>query len=197
MVIEEAYLPATLTAPPMNDEEFIEFCAQFPDYFIEMSAEGEILIMPPSDYVTSAQIGRIYRQLSNWADAGPGGWVTESSGGFVLPSGARRAPDVAWFPAGRAGLPNRGSRFLRFAPDFVVELRSPSDRLARVRTKMVEWVENGTKLAWLVDPERRAVEIYRPGSEPEVLLDAEHVAGEGPVDGFVLDLRTVWDPRPR
>jgi Uma2 family endonuclease len=196
LVIEESYLPATLTASLMTDEEFVQFCSGYPDYFIEMSAEGEILIMPPSDWLTSARIHKISQQLGNWSDANRHGWVTESSGGFVLANGARRAPDVAWFPADKPGLPDRKKRprFPRFAPDFVIELRSPDDRLSRVHPKMREWVDNGTALAWLVDPERRVVEIYRPGREPETLVDVETVAGEGPVEGFVLDLRPVWDP---
>src|SRR6266567_9124843 len=135
LVIDEVYLPATLTAPPMTDEEFVAFCAQFPDYFIEMSAEGEILIMPPGDFLTSAQNGEIYLQLSLWSRAHRRGWVTESSGGFVLPNGARRAPDVAWFPTDKPGIPDRKRRprFPHFAPDFVVEVRSPNDRLSRLR----------------------------------------------------------------
>ena len=196
LVIDEVYLPATLTASPMTDEEFVEFCQQFPDCFIEMSAEGEILIMPPGDFFTSAQNGEIYLQVSLWSRANKRGWVIESSGGFVLPNGARRAPDVAWFPYDKPGIPDRKwrPRFPRFAPDFVVELRSPNDRLSRLRPRMGEWIENGASLAWLVDPERRVVEIYRPGVEPETLLNAETVAGEGPVEGFILDLRPVWDP---
>jgi Uma2 family endonuclease len=196
LVIEEAYLPATLTASPMTDEEFVQFCASYPDYSIEMSAEGEIIIMPPSDWLTSAQIGEIFGQLRDWSRANRRGWLTESSGGFVLPNGARRAPDVAWFPADKPGIPHRKRRprFPRFAPDFVIELRSPDDRLSRVRPKMREWVDNGASLAWLVDPERRVVEVYRPGREPETLVDAETIAGEGPVEGFILDLRPVWDP---
>jgi Uma2 family endonuclease len=196
LVIEEAYLPATLTASLMTDEEFVEFCARYPDYFIEMSAEGDIFIMPPSDFFTSAQVGEIFGQLRDWSRANRRGWVTESSGGFVLPNGARRAPDVAWFPSDKPGIPARKKRprFPHFAPDFVIELRSPDDRLSRLRPKMREWIDNGSSLAWLVDPERRAVEIYRPGREPETLVDVETVAGEGPVEGFALDLRPVWDP---
>ena len=152
--------------------------------------------MPPSDFLTSAQITKIVQQLANWSDSSRHGWVTESSGGFVLPNGARRAPDVAWFSGDRLGLPDRRKRprFPHFAPDFVIELRSPDDRLSRLRPKMHEWVENGVALAWLIDPERRVVEIYRPNHEPESRVDAESVAGEGPVEGFVLDLRPVWDP---
>jgi Uma2 family endonuclease len=196
LVIDEVFLPATLTAPPMTDEEFVDFCAQYPDYFIEVSAEGDILIMPPSDFLTSEQIGEIFGQLRDWSRANNRGRMSESSGGFVLPNGARRAPDVAWVAPGKPGLPDRKRRprFPRFAPDFVVELRSPDDRLSRLRPKMREWVENGAALAWLIVPERRAVEVYRPGCEPETLVDAESVAGEGPVEGFVLDLRRVWSP---
>jgi Uma2 family endonuclease len=196
LLIDDIYLPATLTAPPMTDDEFVEFCEQFPDYFIEVSAEGEILIMLPNDFLTSAQIGEILLQLSLWSRANRQGWVTESSGGFVLPNGARRDPDVAWFPGDKPGIPEHEMRprFPHFAPDFVIELRSPADRLSRLRPKMHEWIENGTGLAWLVDPERRAVEIYKPGCEPETLIDAGTIAGEGPLDGFVLDLRPVWDP---
>ena len=177
----------------MTDVEFVQFCARYPDYSIEMSAKGEVLILPLSDW---AQVGEIFGQLREWSRANRHGWVTESSGGFVLPNGARRAPDVAWFPGDKPGLPDRKKRprFPRFAPDFVVELRSPDDRLSRVRPKMREWVDNGTGLAWLVDPERRVVEIYRPGREPETLVDAETIAGEGPVEGFVLDLRLVCNP---
>ena len=153
--------------------------------------------MPPSDFLTSAQVGEIFWQLSLWSRAGKRGWVTESSGGFVLPNGARLAPDVEWFPANRSEIPDRRRGrpcFPHFAPDFVVELRSPGDRLSRVRPKMREWVDNGARLAWLVDPERRVVEIYRPNREPEVLQDAESVTGEGPVEGFVFNLGAVWDP---
>jgi Uma2 family endonuclease len=198
LVIDEVWLPATLTAHPMTDEEFVEFCAQYPDHFIEMSAEGEILIMPPRDFRTSEQVGEIFLQLSLWSRANSRGRMSESSGGFVLPNGARRGPDVAWVAPGKPGLPDRKKRprFPHFAPDFVVELRSPDDRLSRLRPKMREWIDNGTGLAWLVDPERRVIEIYRPGREPETLVDPESVSGEGPVDGFVLDLGPVWDPAP-
>jgi len=155
LAIDEAYLPATLTAAPMTDDEFVEFCAQFPDYFIEMSAEREILIMPSGDFLTSAQTGEIFGQLRDWSRASKRGWVTESSGGFVLPNGARRAPDVAWFPGDRPGIQDRRKhpRFPHFAPDFVVEFRSPDDRLCRLRSKMREWIDNGASLAWLVDPD--------------------------------------------
>ncbi len=100
LVIEEQYLPATLTAGPMSDEEFAAVCAKYPDYFIEMTAEGEIIIMPPNYPFTAAQSGESFRQLSNWAEIDRRGIATDASGGFVLPSGARRSPDAAWIPQG-------------------------------------------------------------------------------------------------
>jgi hypothetical protein len=87
----------------MSDQGSVEFCPQYPDHAIEASAEGDILTMPPSDFLTWAQIGKIPVQLSLWSQAGRGGWLTESSGGFDLPNGARRAPDVAWFPIDKVG----------------------------------------------------------------------------------------------
>jgi len=89
---------------------FVEFCAQYPDYSIEVSAEGDILIMPPGDFLTSARIGEIFWQLSSWSRVNYRGWVTESSGGFVLPNGARRAPGGAWIDPGKPGLPDRKRR---------------------------------------------------------------------------------------
>jgi Uma2 family endonuclease len=89
-VIDEIYLPAKLTASPMTDEEFAAFCAEYPDYFIEMTAQGEILIMPPNYSLTAARNGEIVSQLRHWASGDGRGVVTDASGGFLLPDGARR-----------------------------------------------------------------------------------------------------------
>jgi len=196
LLIEERFLPAKLTAPPMTDDEFAEFCAEHSDYFIEMTADGELLIMPPNYSLTGAQCAQIIRRLAEWGDLQEGGIVTDGTSGFVLPSGARRSPDAAWTSKVRLdGMdPSLLGKFWHLCPDFVVEVRSKTDRVPVLRAKMREWVANGAQLAWLIDPERRAVEIYRPGHEPETLENAVSVAGEGPVSGFTLDLRRVWDP---
>lgn len=196
--VEESYLPMTLTAPaPMTDEQFIAFCQRYPDHQIETTAEGDILVMPPAAQVSSDQNGEIYTQFRVWARRNrKHGLVADSSGGFVLPNGARRSPDVAW--TSRERLDRLGTDatrgFAHLSPDFAIELRSPSDRLAPLRRKLQEYIDNGTQLAWLIDPERRAVEIYRPNREPEILADVDSVSGEGPVEGFVLDLVPVWNP---
>ena len=196
ILLEDAFLPATLTVPPMTDEEFAEFCAEHPDLFFEMTTEGDLIVMPPRFSLAGVQNAEILGQLGNWARLDSTGVGADSSAGFVLASGARRSPDASWTPKSEILKlsPESRSGFWHLCPVFVIELRSKSDRLRVIREKMNEYVANGARLGWLVDPEARTVEIYRPGREPELLEGKESVAGEGPVDGFVLDLRTVWDP---
>jgi Uma2 family endonuclease len=196
LVIEDAFLPATLTAPPMTDEEFAHFCAQHPDLFFEMTAEGELIVMPPTKTLTGARNLEILVQLGHWSRRDGRGIATDSSTGFVLPNGARRSPDAAWTSKAEIAKLSRQSRegFWHLCPAFAIELRSQSDRIRTLRAKMAEYIANGAQLAWLIDPETRAVEIYRPTREPEVIEKAESVTGEGPVEGFLLDLRPVWDP---
>jgi Uma2 family endonuclease len=156
--IDEAFLPAILTAPPMTDEQFAEFCSEHPDLFFEMTAD--------------------------------------SSTGYVLPDGARRSPDASWTRKASIRQLSEESRegYWHLCPAFAIELRSKSDRIRMLRDKMREWIANGAELAWLIDPKTRTAEVYRPHCEPEVQTPGEFLAGEGPVEGFVLDLRTVWDP---
>ncbi len=199
LLVDEAYLPVTLTAPSMSDAEFAEFCTHYPDYFIEMTANGEIVIMPPNYSLTGMRNNKISAQLEVWSDRDGRGAATDSSGGFVLPNGARLAPDAAWTLNRRVmELPEDSLQgFWHLCPDFVIELRSRTDRLSVLRAKMQEWIDNGAQLAWMIDPEREAVEIYRPHTTPEIRIGIESVAGEGPVEGFLLDLRRVWNPLGR
>ena len=119
-----------------------------------------------------------------------------STTGYLLPNGARRSPDASWTPKSEIArlTPESRDGYWHLCPAFVIELRSPSDRLPALRAKMGEYIENGAQLGWLIDPNTRTVEIYRAGRAPEVLADIGSVPGEGPMQGFVLDLRTVWDP---
>jgi Uma2 family endonuclease len=196
LAIDEAFLPATLTAPPMTDREFAGFCDEHPDLFFETTAEGELLVMPAAFSLTGARNFEICGQLRVWARRNALGIATDSSTGFVLPNGARRSPDAAWTPKSEIAKLSRESRegYWCLCPAFVIELRSQSDRLRVLRDKMREYIANGAQLAWLIDAESRTVEVYRPNRDPEVSVDAESVAGEGPLEGFTLDLRTVWDP---
>ena len=180
----------------MTDEEFAAFCSEHPDLFFEVTAEGDLIVMPPTHSLTAARNSEISGQLRNWARADRRGIATDSSGGFVLPNGARRSPDAAWTLRSRveALSPESQEGFWHLCPDFVIELRSQSDRLRTLRAKMREYMDNGATLGWLINPEARSIEIYRPGRDPERIENAASVAGEEPVNGFALDLRTVWDP---
>ena len=194
--IDEAYLPAILTAQPMSDEEFAELCTEHPDLFFEMSASGELIVMPPNYTLTAARHRAILTKLDAWAQQDRSGTVTDASGGFVLPNGARRAPDAAWTLKSRLRAldPKSMERYWPLCPDFVIEVRSPSDRLRTLREKMREWIDNGAQLAWLIDPETRTVEIYRPNGGVEILENPDSLHGEGATEGFHLNLIPVWDP---
>ena len=196
LVIDDAFLPATLTAPPMTDEEFAAFCAEHPDLFFEMTAEGELIVMPPTYSYTGARNNRIGRQLDIWAERDGQGIATDSSTGFVLPNSARRSPDAAWTLKSRISQLDPASRsgFWHLCPDFVIELRSSSDRLRKLAEKMREYLANGAQLGWVIDPDHQSVTIYRPDAEPETRTSIHSIAGEGPVKGFVLDLSFVWNP---
>jgi Uma2 family endonuclease len=194
--IDEAFLPATLTAPPMTDQQFADFCAEHPDLFFETNARGEIIVTPPNFSITGVRNSEIAMQLGNWARNDARGIASDSSTGFLLPNGARRSPDAFWtLKDAVRNLPEQSREsYWHLCPAFVIELRSNSDRLPVLREKMEEYLANGARLGWLIDPETRTVEVYRPDRAPETLTAIESISGEGSVKGFVLDLRTVWDP---
>ena len=195
-VIHDANLPAILTAAPMTDDQFTAFCAEHPDLNFEMTAEGEIIVMAPTRSLTAASNSDIDTQLNSWARKDRRGVVCDSSGGFVLPNGARRSPDASWTLKSRvkkiATRERRG--FWHLCPDFVIEVKSHSDRMRTLRAKMREYLTNGAQLGWLIDPENRSVEIYRSDGQVESRTGITKLKGEGPVAGFVLDLTYVWDP---
>jgi Uma2 family endonuclease len=194
--IEDTWLPAILTAPPMTDEAFAELVSAHPDLWFEVTASGELIVMPPTKSKTGARNADITTDLCLWARNDRRGRVFDSSTGFVLPDGARRSPDASWAAQDRILAQDAyyQENYFHLCPDFVIELKSQSNRLPALRDKMREYIENGAQLGWLIDPERRAVEIFRPGLEPEVREDIMSIEGEGPVAGFVLELSRVWNP---
>jgi Uma2 family endonuclease len=188
----EKHLPATLTAPGLSEADFLALAEEFPDCFLEYTTEGTVLIMPPTDPETSARVGLLLYELIKWEKTRGRGIVMGPDGGFFFPDGSRRSPDVAWFDAARWRKSQKpGTRFPTFAPEFLIELRSPGQRMRPLREKMEEYIANGVQLGWLIDPIEHSVEIYRPGRGPEVLNNPTAVSGEGPVDGFVLDLAGI------
>ena len=189
----ERMLPATLTFPDMSEQEFLDLCDKFPDATLEYEPDGTLIIMPPTDPESGAKGASLIYELMDWSRRVGGGIVSNSDAGFFLPDGARCSPDADWFDKNRwQAAKTPGTRFPRFAPDFVIELRSPNDRLAAMTVKMHEYIANGVQLAWQIDPQNRTVTIYRPGVEPQVLNNPTEVTGDGPVAGFVLPLAEIF-----
>jgi len=179
---------------PMTDEELMRFCAANEMVRVERDANGELILMSPSGSGTGRTNSELIYQLAAWARETNSGATFDSNAGFTLPDGSMRSPDAAWiaWPRWNALSKQEQEGFAPICPEFVIELRSPSDSLSELQAKMRLWVANGAAVAWLVDPSRKAVEIYRLGREAEVLEGGSAVEGDGPVSGFVLELGRVW-----
>ena len=193
--LKEIELPIRLISErPMTDEELMRFCAANEALRVEREPNGEILVMTPAGANTGRINIRISRFLAEWAESDGRGFSFDSSTGFTLPDGSIRSPDAAWVPASRwnALSEEDKDRFSPIVPAFVIELRSPSDKLPDLQAKMQMWIANGAQLAWLIDPIEKAVTIYGPNSEPEHLFDPSSVQGTGPVAGFELVMQRVW-----
>jgi Uma2 family endonuclease len=177
---------------PLTDEQFLSLCAQYPDFRIESTAGGDILIMSPAHPRTGQRNAAITYQLFAWTEQDGRGEAFDSSAGFFLSNGARRSPDSAWVSRERLKDLEDEAAMWRVTPEFVIELKSASDRVETLRAKMREWTANGVLLAWLILPETRSVEIYRAGGSMVRLNEPVEVLGEGPVAGFVLQLARIW-----
>ena len=191
---------ATITLPPtlklhleLTDEQFFQLCQQNRDLRFERIATGEILIMPPTGGETSNRNFEIAVQLGIWNRQNDLGVCFDSNGGFTLPNGAVRAPDVSWVRRERweALTSEQREKFAPLCPDFVVELRSASDSLKELQEKMHEYIDNGARLGWLIDRKNQRVEIYRPNQDVEILENPTTVSGEDVLPGFVLDLNPI------
>lgn len=179
----------------MNDEEFFQFCQLNPELRIERTSGGDIIVMAPTGGKTGRRNAKLIVAFGRWAEAEGSGQFFDSSTEFILPNGAGRAPDLSWIRNDRwfALTEKQQEQFPPLCPNFVVELRSPTDRLATLRTKMKEYAANGAELGWLIDPRERKVHIFRPGLDPEVLENPQQVSGEPLLKGFVLDVQVLWD----
>lgn len=178
----------------MTDDEFWSFCRANPELRIERSADGELTIMPPTGSETGRRNFVLTTQLGVWAERDGRGIGFDSSTGFILPNGAERSPDLSWVLRERWDTLTDAQRekFAPLCPDFVVELRSPSDALEDLSGKIREYIDNGARLAWLIDPVGRRVHVHRPGRRPEVLEAPTTVSGEPELPGFVLRLDAIF-----
>jgi Uma2 family endonuclease len=197
MVLPEEYqLPFKLNVheTKLTEEQFVRLCEENPDLHLELTARGELVIMPPTGSETGRRNNRLAYRITAWADSDGSGVVFDSSTLFTLPNGAKRSPDVSWVRRERWEALSREQRegFAPLCPDFVVELRSPTDRLPDLKEKLQEYIANGARLGWLIDPLEKRVYICRPDQSIEVLDDPPAVSGEAVLPGFVLSVRELW-----
>jgi len=182
--------------PDLSDADFAALCAANRDLRIERTESGEIVIMPPTGAGTGYRNLRIGARLDRWADTDGTGVGFDSSTGFVLPNGATRAPDAAWVRRERLAALTTVQKdgLLPLAPDFVIELRSPTDRQPDLLAKMAEYIANGVRLAWLIDPIERAAYVCRPTEAPGRLDHPDRLTGDPELPGFILELADIWEP---
>jgi Uma2 family endonuclease len=185
--------PIRIASPePMSQEAFWQFSAENPDVRCELEPNGDLIVMTPTLGGAGYYTSYINRLLGNWAEEDGRGFVMDSNTGCQLPDGSVRMPDAAWIVGTRWTPPLIQNDAPMPCPDFVIELRSKTDRLPPLQKKMLARIANGGELAWLVDPRRKVVEIYRPGKAVEEQEGHSAVYGEGPVAGFVLELGRIW-----
>ncbi len=187
-------LALNFRAIKMTDEQFVQLCADNRELRIELTAERELIVMPPANPSTGWKNNTISGELYIWAKQDGTGLSFDSSTGFTFPNGAMRSPDASWVARERwDALPeDERNIFSHLVPDFVIELRSPTDNLRTLQAKMAEYIENGVRLGWLIDPRQQRVYVYRPGQPAETLDDPETVTGETVLPGFTLNLQDIW-----
>ena len=201
-----AQIPSTIetSSPPcfrlntqsvcLTDEQFYRLCQDNPDLRFELTVKRELLIMSPSGSKTGWRNSRVNQQLANWADENGEGLSFDSSAGFTLPNGAKRSPDAAWVRREVWDLLTEAQQeeFAPICPDFVVELRSPTDSLIGLQEKMNEYIENGARLGWLLDPKTRRAYLYRPNQPVECIENPSGLSGESVLPKFVFEPGEIW-----
>jgi Uma2 family endonuclease len=178
----------------LSDEQFYQLCRTNPDLKFERNTKGELIIMPPTGGETGNRNIELGADFVFWNRQTKLGKLFDSSTCFKLPNGADRSPDIAWVQQERwnALTPHQKETFPPIAPDFVLELMSPSDTLAATQAKMLEYMENGVRLGWLINRKTRQVEVYRIGQPVEVLENPIQLEGEDVLPGFILEMAIVW-----
>lgn len=192
----------SLHVPPavaLTNEQFYHLCMANEEWRIELSAEGELIIMSPTGGESGIRNSELNIQVGLWNRQTRLGFVFDSSTIFILPSGAKRGPDVSWVSQERwsALSPENRRKFPPLCPDFIIELRSESDSLSQLQSKMREYIANGLQLGWLLDPKTPLVEIYRANGEVETLTvsldNLPNLSGESVLPGFILNLAAIFN----
>ena len=185
----------------LTDRQLEQISAANDGLQVELTAKGELVIMPPTGHPGSERETELTVRVGIWAKQDGTGVAYGASAGFRLPNGAVYCPDVSWVARERRAAwlsEQEGKReedretFPGLCPDFVLELRSRTQTLVSQQRKMAEYIENGARLGWLIDDIRRQVHIYRPGEPPEILEDPAMVSGEPVLPGFELNVQEIW-----
>ena len=189
-----------LNVPPtlaLTNEQFYDLCMANEEWRIELTAEGELIIMSPTGGESGIRNSGLTADLVIWNRQTQLGFVFDSSTIFILPNGSQRGPDVSWVSRERweALSPENRRRFPPLCPDFIIELRSESDSLSQLQAKMREYIANGLRLGWLIDPKTPLVEIYRSNGDVETITFSPdtppNLSGESVLPGFILNLATI------
>jgi Uma2 family endonuclease len=195
LLLEAIDLPIRIrTERKLTDEELLEFCRANEPARVERDADGELIVMSPTGLGGGSMETEVAIELGIWARQDGRGRVLGSTTGMTLPDGSVRAPDAAWVSERRwnALTAEQRKSFGRLCPEFVIEVRSETDTLRDLQAKMTMWIGNGVELAWLIDPLRRVVEVYRASEPPDLLQDPTSVQGTGCVRGFELVMSRIW-----
>jgi len=192
---DDAYIPPELIGvTQMTPELFEQVCRKYRKLRLELTSSGELIVMPPTGGLTGTRTADLTYQLMAWTRKDATGVCFSETAGFILPNNAIRSPDVSWIRREKWDTlsQQQKERFLPFSPDFLVELRSRTDRLPFLFSKMEEYMANGTSLGWLIDPSTRRVYVYRPDEEVVVLENPDTISGEPLLPGFTLNVTELW-----
>ena len=178
----------------ISADELLEISSDNPDLRFEVTEEGKLIIMSPTGSDSGRRNTKLIFQVELWNSTNNLGITFESSTGFVLSNGAVRSPDVSWIRRERwSAIPKQQQeKFAPIDPDFVIELRSPSDKLFELQQKMYEYISCGVLLGWLINPQDNQVEIYRQGQSKEVLDRPQVLSGENILPGLTVDLAEIF-----
>lgn len=178
----------------ITDQQFDQLCTNNPELVLERNRKGELIIMSPTGGETGKKNAELNADFVIWNRQKKLGYIFDSSTCFRLPMGSNRSPDVAYIKKERWDKLSEEEKikFPPIAPDFVLELMSNTDSLKMLQEKMAEYMESGVKLGWLINPEKKEVEIYRQGQKKEVLSDPNSLSGEEILPDFILDLGLIW-----
>lgn len=191
---DPAFLTLNVQSVSLTDEQFEKLCRDNPDLRIELTSRGELIVMPPTGMKTGWRNSILTHRLTEWAQKDGSGLAFDSSTLFTLPDGSKRSPDASWIQRERVQKLSQKEQegFALIVPDFVIELRSPSDRGAMLEEKMLDYLHNGVRLALLVDPKTKRVFIYRPAQPVQTLDNPVRVSCEPELPGFILDVQEIW-----